>query len=451
MYAGYINVDQQNGRNLFYWFVEAFTSPETKPLVLWLNGGPGCSSIGGGLMSELGPFYPDITGTNLLPNPYSWNNVANIIYLESPAGVGYSFSETTSDYTVGDNRTAADIYTFLQEFLVRYPQYANSPFHITGESYGGHYVTVTSAYIVMMNKRGGNPQINFAGFAVGNAWTVAGLDNTGAVEFWWGHALVSNASRNGILNTCNMSDIGPIALTSKSPSLREGSGRLGFVSLLNADGSEVTYSYKNSAAQSCDDWQNQAFNEMGNIDIYDAYVDVCAQASTSSTTEVQPSGTLTDSNNNAGCSTSYDPCIDNAVQVYMNRPDVQAAIHANASIKWTDCSSIINYSRFDLLSSVIPAYQYLISEWPQGNYWVYSGDVDAIVPVTGTRLWLDVLNLTETEAFRSYTVNGQVGGYTVGYAGLRFATVRNAGHMVPYTQQQRSLYMITQYLNNQPL
>ena len=431
-----------------YYFFYAYT--------IGLNGGPGCSSIGGGLMSELGPFYPDSTGTYLSPNPYTWNNVANVIYLESPAGVGYSYSDTPSDYTVGDARTAADIYTFLQGFLKLYPQYANSPFHITGESYGGHYVPTASAYIVKMNKAGGNPQINFAGFAVGNAWTVAGLDNTGAVEFWWGHALVSNASRNGILNTCNMSDIGPIALTTKSRSIREGSGPLGFVPLLDGEGNKVTYSYKNSAAQTCDDWQNQAFNEMGNINIYDAYVDVCAESTNKKqekmNTIVQALGGLTSgSNNNAGCAMSYDPCIDNGVQVYMNRPDVQAAIHANASIKWTDCSSVVNYSRFDLLSSVIPAYQYLLSEWPQGNYWVYSGDVDAIVPTTGTRLWLDVLNLTETEAFRSYTVNGQVGGYTVGYQGLRFATVRNAGHMVPYTQQERSLYMITQYLSNQPL
>lgn len=63
---------------------------------------------------------------------------------------------------------------------------------------------------------------------------------------------------------------------------------------------------------------------------------------------------------------------------------------------------------------------------------VYSGDVDGIVPITGTRAWITKLGLPVKEAWRPYTVNGQVGGYTIEYDGLRFASVRNAGHMVCY-------------------
>ena len=62
--------------------------------------GPGCSSVAGGLFSELGPWYPNAEG-GLDANPYAWNTVANVIFLESPAGVGFSYSDVPSDYTVG--------------------------------------------------------------------------------------------------------------------------------------------------------------------------------------------------------------------------------------------------------------------------------------------------------------------------------------------------------------
>jgi serine carboxypeptidase-like clade 2 len=140
LFSGYVTVDQSAGRALFYFFVPIVSGdPATAPLLLWLNGGPGCSSIGGGLMTELGPWYPtSATAPTLTPNPYTWAKVANVLFLESPACVGFSYSNTSSDcLTAGDARSAADIYTFLQGFLVKYPQFAKSPFYISGESYGG--------------------------------------------------------------------------------------------------------------------------------------------------------------------------------------------------------------------------------------------------------------------------------------------------------------------------
>ena len=200
---------------------------------------------------------------------------------------------------------------------------------------------------------------------------------------------------------------------------------------------------------------------MGNINIYDVFVDVCSsgarQRSVAAAVAVAASASATPltegSNNNAGCALTYDPCADGKTQTYLNRADVKAAIHANASITWVDCSEVVDYSRFDLLTSMIPTYQYLLSAFPQGRYLVYSGDVDAIVPTTGTRLWLELLGLPEAAAgaWRPYTVGGQVGGWTVDYTGLTFATVRNAGHFVPSLQQERSLYLFTHFLAGTPL
>ena len=82
-----------------------------------------------------------------------------------------------------------------------------------------------------------------------------------------------------------------------------------------------------------------------------------------------------DSNNAAGCAVNYDACRDDKTVAYLNTPAVKAAIHANASIVWAGCSSVVDYSRFDLLSSMLPVYEQLIAAGLR--MLVYSGDVDA--------------------------------------------------------------------------
>ncbi|KAK7853232.1 serine carboxypeptidase-like 40 [Quercus suber] len=105
------------------------------------SAGPGCSSLAYGAMQELGPFRVHSDGKTLYKNKFSWNYVANVLFLESPAGVGFSYSNTTKDYsTSGDRRTARDNYVFLLNWLKRFPEYKNRDFYVAGESYAGHYV-----------------------------------------------------------------------------------------------------------------------------------------------------------------------------------------------------------------------------------------------------------------------------------------------------------------------
>ncbi|XP_020881469.1 putative serine carboxypeptidase-like 53 isoform X2 [Arabidopsis lyrata subsp. lyrata] len=139
-YGGYVTVNESAGRSLYYYFVEATKTKESSPLVLWLNGGPGCSSLYGAFQ-ELGPFRIHSDGKTLYTNPYSWNNVANILFLESPAGTGFSYTNTTTDMeNPGDMKAAADNYVFLVKWLERFPEYKGREFYIAGESYAGHYV-----------------------------------------------------------------------------------------------------------------------------------------------------------------------------------------------------------------------------------------------------------------------------------------------------------------------
>ena len=114
------------------------------------------------MFGENGPFQVQ-KDLRLESDRYSWNDEANMIWLESPAGVGFSYSNTTSDYVVGDARTAADTYAFLAQFIhVYFPQFTKNPFWVTGESYGGHYVPEITQLIFQENARGA-PKINIQG------------------------------------------------------------------------------------------------------------------------------------------------------------------------------------------------------------------------------------------------------------------------------------------------
>lgn len=102
----------------------------------------------------------------LLKHPTTFA-VANVIFLESPAGVGFSYSKNSSDYTqVGDKRTAEDSHVFLLNWLERFPQYKTRDLFITGESYAGHYVPQLASYILSRNKNTNQSVINLKGIAV---------------------------------------------------------------------------------------------------------------------------------------------------------------------------------------------------------------------------------------------------------------------------------------------
>ncbi|KAG5642320.1 hypothetical protein DXG03_002995 [Asterophora parasitica] len=148
-YSGYLDV--ADDKHLFFWFFESRTSPKDAPLVLWLNGGPGCSSSTG-LLFELGPCNIANDGTNTTHNPYSWNSHANVIFLDQPVNVGFSYA---ADGTTVNNSPVAgkDVYAFLELFLNRFPEYSKQPFHIAAESYGGTYAPNIANVIYQENKQ----------------------------------------------------------------------------------------------------------------------------------------------------------------------------------------------------------------------------------------------------------------------------------------------------------
>jgi len=160
-YSGYLD-DDETDKHLFYWFFESRNDPKNDPVVLWLNGGPGCSSLTG-LFMELGPSSID-KNIKVVYNDYAWNSNASVIFLDQPVNVGFSYSGGSVTNTVAAGK---DIYALLTLFFEQFPEYAKQDFHITGESYAGHYIPVFAHEILSHKKR----NINLKSVAIGNGLT----------------------------------------------------------------------------------------------------------------------------------------------------------------------------------------------------------------------------------------------------------------------------------------
>ncbi|KJZ79011.1 Carboxypeptidase Y-like A [Hirsutella minnesotensis 3608] len=160
-YSGYLDDDEKD-KHLFYWFFESRNDPKNDPVVLWLNGGPGCSSLTG-LFMELGPASVD-KKLKLVNNPYAWNNNASVIFLDQPVNVGYSYGSGAVSDTVAAGK---DVYALLTLFFHQFPEYAKQDFHIAGESYGGHYLPVFASEILSHKDR----NINLKSIMIGNGLT----------------------------------------------------------------------------------------------------------------------------------------------------------------------------------------------------------------------------------------------------------------------------------------
>lgn len=407
-FSGYVTVNEKHGRALFYWLTEATAIPDKKPLVLWLNGGPGCSSVAYGASEEIGPFRINRTGLSLYMNKYSWNKEANILFLESPAGVGFSYTNTSSNLQdSGDKRTAQDALVFLTRWMSRFPQYKYREFYIAGESYAGHYVPQLAKKIHDYNKAYPHPIINLKGFIVGNAVTDNYYDSIGTVAFWWTHSMISDRTYRAILDNCNFTE--------------------------------------DRVSNKCDDAVTYAMNhEFGDIDQYSIYTPSCMQLPNST---VRLKNTLLRRR-----VSGYDPCIEKYAEKYYNRPEVQKAMHANVTgipYKWTACSDVLIKNWKDSESSMLPVYKELIAAGLR--IWVFSGDTDSVVPVTATRFSLSHLNLTVKTRWYPWYSGDQVGGWTEVYKGLTFATVRGAGHEVPLFQPRRAFILFRSFLAGEEL
>ncbi|KAI4368534.1 hypothetical protein MLD38_017081 [Melastoma candidum] len=413
-YSGYVTIDPRRQRSLFYYFAEAELDPGSKPLVLWLNGGPGCSSLGVGAFSENGPFRP--SGDALVRNECSWNREANMLYLEAPIGVGFSYSTDASSYeSVNDRVTARDNLVFLKRWLVKFPQYRNRSLYITGESYAGHYVPQLAELMLHYNEKR-ESLFNLRGIALGNPVLEFATDFNSRAEYFWSHGLISDSTYKMFTSVCNYSRY-------------------------------VSEYARGSISPICSTVMRQVNKETSKfVDNYDVTLDVCI-SSVVSQSKILSLQRTTD---------NVDVCVEDETVKYLNRRDVQNALHARlvGVRRWAVCSDMLDY---DMTNLEIPTITILSKLIKAGvPVLVYSGDQDSVIPLTGSRKLIhslaEELGLNATTPYRVWFEGQQVGGWTQVYGEvLTFATIRGASHEAPFSQPERSLVLFRSFLEGRPL
>uniref|UniRef100_A0A251VF46 Carboxypeptidase n=1 Tax=Helianthus annuus TaxID=4232 RepID=A0A251VF46_HELAN len=179
--SGYLTVNSTTKSAIFYTFYEAQnptnTSLSETPLVIWLQGGPGCSSMTGNFY-ELGPFRvtPSLTHNVeqlvLEPNPGSWNRIFGLLFLDNPIGTGFSIASTPEEIPTDQQTVAKHLFIAIRKFIALDPVFKTRPVYITGESYAGKYVPAIGYYILKRNP--GLPvseRVNLFGLGIGNGLT----------------------------------------------------------------------------------------------------------------------------------------------------------------------------------------------------------------------------------------------------------------------------------------
>ncbi|CAF3370797.1 unnamed protein product [Rotaria sp. Silwood2] len=402
-FSGYLTVNKQYNSNMFFWFFPAQNGDKNAPVLLWLQGGPGASSLFG-LFNEHGPIQVNNDGS-LTERPITWNSLYNLLYIDNPVGTGYSFTSNDQGYARSQDDVARDLYSALTQFFQIYTDYASNPFYVTGESYGGKYVPSITYKIHVENQ---NPQvkvkINLKGMTIGDGLTDP------VNQYMYGDFLYQ---------------IGLIDLTQKAYvdlqtalmryAIEQGqyidAFRL-FDALLNGDLINTT-SY---------------FYNVTGIKNYFNYL-------------------LTDEPEDQGY---FVP--------FVTRADRRKQIHVG-NISYGSQSDTVEKM---LLNDVMQSMAWKVAAIANANYsvMIYNGHLDIIIAVPLTMEWISQLTWMGTDELRQAPrkvwkvadTDPEIAGYVKTANNNRFflATIRNAGHMVPYDQPRAMLDLLQRFLAAQP-
>uniref|UniRef100_J3NCH4 Carboxypeptidase n=1 Tax=Oryza brachyantha TaxID=4533 RepID=J3NCH4_ORYBR len=366
--------------------------------------------------------------------------VSSVIYLDSPAGVGLSYSKNTSDYVTGDLKTAADSHNFLLKWFQLYPEFQSNPFYITGESYAGVYVPTLSHEVVKGIHDGVKPAINFKGYMVGNGVCDTVFDGNALVPFAHGMGLISDDIYQATSTACHGN-------------------------------------YWNATSAKCETAVSKVDTLISGLNIYDI-LEPCYH-STGVKELIPANSRLPKSFQHLGTTdkplpvrtrmlgrawplrapvregrvpswqelASGVPCMsDEVATAWLNNDDVRAAIHAqpvSAIGSWVICTGVLDFHHD--AGSMISYHKNLTGQGYRA--FIYSGDHDMCVPYTGSEAWTKSLGYGVVDSWRPWHFNGQVSGYTQGYEhGLTFATIKGAGHTVPEYKPQESLAFYSRWL-----
>ena len=412
--VSYINLPGTE-KYIHYWFIQSENNPKTDPLFFWTNGGPGCSGLMG-LFEEIGPFKPN-EKLKLDYNPYTWNKFANIVYVEQPVGVGYSYSNHKKDYISNDVLSAKDNFAFTHEFLNTFPEFKTNKLYITSESYGGHYAPLWAREIINHNKRTTTDKLNFHGFIIINPYINYLTGNESSVETYWGHQKM------------------PLHLWHKFKKH-------------NCKTTSTSKYIKNK----CNSILYEIEDKVGKINPYAISYPLCLSN--------QQIKLITLMNKKSHIQKEvYNPCEDKFTEKYLNLNSVKRIINPNKHIKWSQCSDVTKYRYKDTYLNIekIIKTMFYDDDFKKLNVLIISGTNDSICGTVGTQRFIHKLKLKKVIDWKQYFVDKEPSGYISKFVGkkhnkhkkLFLVTVNYAGHEVPAYKPREAYYVAHKFINNQ--
>lgn len=404
--SGYFKIAGSRSKNYFYWFFESRGSPATDPLIIWLTGGPGCSSMLA-LVVENGPcsVRDDLT---LKRNPASWNERANIMWIDQPVGVGFSYGDK-SEYDTDEKQVGDDMYQFLQAFFQARPEYQTQPFFVFGESYAGHYVPAIAHRVFEGNKRQDGPvHINLEGFGIGNGLTDP------QVQYKYYPDMAYN-------NTYNVKAVSyPVYAAMKTAVAP---------CIAMIERCQKSKAACLAAQAFCNAALVAPYSASG-LNVYDVR-EKC----------------------------KHPPlCYDfSAVEKFFRLESTLKALHVTPkSAKWESCNMEVHAGfAYDWMKN----FQQLVVPMLEGGVrgLVYAGDADFIVNWFGCKAWTLELEWSQGDKFaaaedKDWVVNGKKAGKIRQVGPFAFVQVFDAGHMVPLDQPDNALELVKMFtLPKQPM
>ncbi|SGZ24162.1 BQ5605_C023g09710 [Microbotryum silenes-dioicae] len=411
IYLGYLDIAEHT--HLFFAFAESRDKPDEDSVLLWLNGGPGCSSMAGFLL-ENGPCLVTNGGNSSTFNPYSWNSNANMIFLDSPVKVGFSNARKPVDTS---RKTAEDIYAFMQLFYQVFPRFAMLDFILAGESYAGMYIPQVASVIVQKNKLVDGASSNtiyvpLVSMAIGNGFVEIVSALSAEVDFACGkgvHKAIYNSS------TCD-------ALYPQVPICSRS----------------VATCRQNLTRQNCQQ----------------AELDCFVLGAPFDNTGLNPY----DVTKKCDRSPSKDGplCYKEAswLPIYLNRPDIRAKLGVHAKAKpFEECSDSV-HTAFLLSGDWVVNTPAVLSDLLESGIksLLYVGDNDFICNYLGVRNWTTAMKWSGQDQyskapFHEFRMpNGTVVGLTKSSGPLTYLEVEGAGHMVPRDKPDEALEMIKTWI-----
>lgn len=440
MYSGYLNVDNPK-KKLHYLFIESGNDPRNDPLVLWLNGGPGCSSMLG-WAQEHGPASMQEASDKFVINPYSWHKKANVVYLESPAGVGFSYIDSIrkEDLYIDDHISGRENLQALVDFFKKFPTFRNNDFYIAGESYGGIYVPTLATNVLEYNRHQvSSRQIKLKGIIVGNGVTDWQIDTTNAfLDFAYTHALYSPEVRMDFNTYCKTS-------------FDENKCKETTEKIMNGSKTVNMYDIYRSCFRTSGDKTNNFTINSDNYKKYN-YTPWLFKGPNFNKNESSQTHHFLAYLGNDQALTSTPPCVDSlGPDSFFNNIDVKKALNVRTDLTWGMCSeSVGERYKVDEKGSFY-LYPNLIKS--KIKILIYSGDTDGAVPYNGSQKWISNLDLPVKSSWRSWKVDGEsdLAGYRTIYDGLTFVTIKGTGHMVPQWKPKEAFHMFSHFISGKDL